>query len=71
MGRAWLTHHHHHFNAIAAHDNKLQVRNLVMLFFAVFLPVPTAGLMCPWVDGPPYRLVLRAADRSVPGGALD
>ncbi|PYI65095.1 hypothetical protein CVV68_19405 [Arthrobacter livingstonensis] len=39
VGRAWLT-HHHHFNAIAAYDNKLQVRNLVMLFLVVFLPVP-------------------------------
>lgn len=51
VGRAWLT-HHHHFNAIAAYDNKLQVRNLVMLFFVVFLPVPTAMLFQPGPDTP-------------------
>lgn len=68
VARAWLT-HHHHFNAIAAYDNKLQVRNLVMLFFVVFLPVPTAllfqpGPTTPWTPAI-YALTLAGLNLSL------
>lgn len=43
VGRTWLT-HHRRFNGINAYDGKLQVGNLWMLFFVVFLPVPTSML---------------------------
>ncbi|WP_183510167.1 TMEM175 family protein [Paeniglutamicibacter cryotolerans] len=43
VGRLWLA-HHRRFNAMKGHDGKLQVINLLALFFVVFLPVPTALL---------------------------
>lgn len=51
VGRAWLS-HQHYFNAIKAYDNKLQLLNLLMLFFVVFLPVPTAVLFQPGPNTP-------------------
>lgn len=52
VGRIWLG-HHRTFNAIKAYDGRLQVINLVGLFFVVFLPVPTsllfeANSQTPW-----------------------
>ena len=51
VGRVWLS-HHRHFNAIKAYDARLQVLNLFMLFFVVFLPVPTAVLFQPGPSTP-------------------
>lgn len=48
IGRVWIS-HHRQFEAIKAYDAKLQVRNLIMLFFVAFLPVPTAAL---FTNGP-------------------
>lgn len=68
VGRTWL-HHHRNFNAIRAYDNKLQLINLLVLFFVVFLPVPTALLFAneptsPW---PPliYALTIVGLNLSV------
>jgi uncharacterized membrane protein len=52
VGRLWLA-HHRRFNAIKSYDGRLQVINLVGLFFVVFLPVPTsllfeANSQTPW-----------------------
>ena len=51
VGRLWLT-HHRRFSAIMAYDGKLQVGNLWLLFFVVFLPVPTSMLFREAADSP-------------------
>ncbi|MDJ0312215.1 TMEM175 family protein [Arthrobacter sp. H35-D1] len=43
VGRIWMT-HHRRFSGIRAYDGKLQVLNLLLLFFVVFLPVPASIL---------------------------
>lgn len=43
VGRTWLN-HHRRFGAITRYDGKLQVINLIVLFFVAFLPVPTSIL---------------------------
>jgi uncharacterized membrane protein len=62
VARICLT-HHRRFNGISSYDNKLQVGNLWMLFFVVFLPVPTSllfqdGSITPW---PPVIYALTVA----------
>ena len=68
VARTWL-HHHRRFNAIASYDNKLQVINLLTLFFIVFLPVPTAMLFAdvPSTPWPPviYALTIAGLNLSV------
>lgn len=51
IGRVWLS-HHRHFKAIEGYDAGLQVRNLAMLFFVAFMPVPTAALFNSGPDTP-------------------
>nr|WP_040563918.1 TMEM175 family protein [Kineosphaera limosa] len=43
IGGLWLQ-HHRRFKAIERYDVPLQIINLTLLFFVVFLPVPTAML---------------------------
>ncbi|WP_186759571.1 TMEM175 family protein [Arthrobacter alpinus] len=43
VGWTWIN-HHRRFNAIVSYDNRLQVINLLILFFVVFLPGPTTIL---------------------------
>jgi len=43
VGTTWVN-HHRRFEAIVRYDSKLQVINLLALFFVAFLPVPTSTL---------------------------
>lgn len=68
VGRAWLS-HHRHFKAIKGYDAGLQVRNLTMLFFVAFMPVPTAALFnsgpdTPWTPAI-YALTLAGVNMSL------
>ncbi len=53
IGSAWLN-HHRKFSVIVRYDFRLQVLNLVLLFFVALLPLPTAvlseygGRSSPW-----------------------
>lgn len=46
VGMTWMT-HHRRFRAIVAYDPRLQLLNLVVLFFVAFMPVPSSMLFQP------------------------
>lgn len=68
VGRTWIN-HHRRFSAIVSYDNGLQVINLLILFFVVFLPVPTTMLFAdvPSTPWPPviYALTIAGLNLSV------
>lgn len=43
VGTTWIT-HHRRFKAIVAYDGRLQLLNLLVLFFVAFMPVPSGML---------------------------